>query len=456
MKRKILTAALTISIGLSGFTYTSASAETLKDVQQKQAENHAEQAKKNKQVKKVQGEQDQLLKELDKLQASLQKTADDIQTKKDEIAQTKADIEKLKSEITELEKRIKARDALLKERVRNMYETGGPVKYIEVLLGSQGFGDFLDRMISLNIIAEQDKTILEEHRRDKEAVEQKKQQVESKLSSLNGQLDELNSLNGQLKDQKSKKNKIMKQLRSEENHLHDDIGQLEEKDALLADQEKAIKAEIARAKKEAAERARREAAAKAAAAKAAKEAAAREAAQKAAAERAAKEKPSQPAHESAPAPAPAPKPEPRPEPQPEPSYTPPSSSGKFIFPSAGVVTSQLGSRWNKFHAGIDIAAGGIVPIHAAASGTVIRSYTSSSYGNVVFLSHYIDGQLYTTVYAHMRDRAVSTGQTVSQGQTLGHMGSTGHSTGQHLHFELHKGPWNVGKTNAVNPLPYIQ
>ncbi|MDN4525598.1 murein hydrolase activator EnvC family protein [Fictibacillus fluitans] len=455
MKRKILTAALSISIGLSGLTYTSASAETLKEVKQKQAENHAEQAKKNNQVKKVQGEQDQLLKELDKLEASLKKTAGDIETKKDEIAQTKADIEKLKNEIAELEKRIKARDALLKERVRNMYETGGPVKYIEVLLGSQGFGDFLDRMISLNIIAEQDKTILEEHKRDKEAVEQKKQQVESKLSSLTGQLDELNSLKGQLKDQKSKKNEIMKELRSEEQHLHDDIGQLEEKDALLADQEKAIKAEIARAKKEAAERARREAAAKAAAAKAAKEAAAREAAQKAAAERAAKEKASQPAHESAPAPAPAP-PAPKPEPEPEPSYTPPSSAGNFIFPSAGVVTSQLGSRWNKFHAGVDIAAGGIVPIHAAASGTVIRSYTSSTYGNVVFLSHYIDGQLYTTVYAHMRDRAVSSGQTVSQGQTLGHMGNTGHSFGQHLHFELHKGPWNAGKTNAVNPLPYIQ
>ncbi|MGG1574638.1 murein hydrolase activator EnvC family protein [Fictibacillus sp. NRS-1165] len=441
MRKKFLTAALSLTIGLTGFTYSSASAETLKEIQQKQAENHIEKSKKNKQVKEVQGEQDQLLKELDKLDASLKKTASDIETKRNEIAETKANIEQLKKEIAVLEKRIEERDALLKNRVRNMYENGGAIKYIEVLLGSQGFGDFLDRMISLNIIAEQDKTILEEHKRDKAEVEKKKGQVETQLASLNSKLSELNSLNSQLKAQKVKKNKIMKSLKSEEAHLHDDIGKLEEKDALLADQEKAIKAEIARAKKEAAERARREAAEKAAAAKRAAE-------QKAAAERAARERAKQPSHHSSPAPAPAPKP--------EPSYEAPSAARAFIFPSAGYVTSQLGSRWNKFHAGIDIAKAGYVPIHASASGTVARSYTSSTYGNVVFLSHYIDGQLYTTVYAHMRDRAVSTGQTVSQGQTLGHMGNTGHSYGQHLHFELHKGPWNINKTNAVNPLPYIQ
>lgn len=443
MRKKILTATLALSIGLSGFTYTSASAETLKEIEKKQEHNQVEKAKKHSEVKEVQGEQEQLLKELSKLQSSLKKTAGDIQTKKNEIAETKANIDKLKREIVIIEKRIKERDALLKDRVRNMYENGGAVKYLEVLLGSQDFGDFLDRMISLNIIAEQDQTILAEHRRDKKEVEDKKQQVEAQLSSLNSKLADLTSLNSQLKEQKAKKNKIMKTLKSEEMHLHEDIGKLEEKDELLADQAKAIKAEIARAKREAAERARREAAEKAAAAKRAAE-------QKAAAERAAKQKADRP---SSPAPsAPAPKPEP----QPEPTYEPPSSSGSFIFPSAGVVTSQLGSRWNKFHAGIDIAQGGTVPIHASASGTVARSYFSSSYGNVVFLSHYIDGQLYTTVYAHMRDRQVSTGQSVSQGQTLGHMGNTGHSFGQHLHFELHKGPWNASKSNAVNPLPYIQ
>ena len=68
----------------------------------------------------------------------------------------------------------------------------------------------------------------------------------------------------------------------------------------------------------------------------------------------------------------------------------------------------------------------------------MKSYYSASYGNVVFIAHQINGKLYTTVYAHMK---VQAGQ-VQTGQLIGHMGNTGHSYGQHLHFELHNGEWN--------------
>ena len=115
----------------------------------------------------------------------------------------------------------------------------------------------------------------------------------------------------------------------------------------------------------------------------------------------------------------------------------------------------MGPRWNKQHAGIDIAASGTVAIVAAADGVVSRSYFSSSYGNVVFISHSIDGQLYTTVYAHMSSRQASSGQVVAKGEQIGYMGNTGHSYGQHLHFEVHQGPWNAAKSNAVNPLNYV-
>ena len=71
----------------------------------------------------------------------------------------------------------------------------------------------------------------------------------------------------------------------------------------------------------------------------------------------------------------------------------------------------------------------------------------------MYLSHRINGKTYTTVYAHMNSRSVSNGQTVKQGDQLGFMGNTGQSYGQHLHFELHLGEWNVGKTNAVDPSP---
>ena len=96
-------------------------------------------------------------------------------------------------------------------------------------------------------------------------------------------------------------------------------------------------------------------------------------------------------------------------------------------------------------------------ILAAADGVVIRSYTSSSYGEVVFIAHSIDGQTYTTVYAHMKSgsRKVSAGQVVSKGQRIGTMGNTGDSQGQHLHFELHKGEWNQAKSNAINPVGIV-
>lgn len=127
----------------------------------------------------------------------------------------------------------------------------------------------------------------------------------------------------------------------------------------------------------------------------------------------------------------------------------------FKFPTQGRVSSNFDVRWGKMHYGLDIAASGTVPIQAAAAGTVVKSYFSQSYGNVVFLSHTIQGKLYTTVYAHMSNRAVNVGDKVSVGQFLGNMGNTGDSYGQHLHFELHNGAWNYEKTNAVDPLPYL-
>ena len=129
--------------------------------------------------------------------------------------------------------------------------------------------------------------------------------------------------------------------------------------------------------------------------------------------------------------------------------------GGFIKPAAGSKTSGFGARSLDNHKGIDIALQEPFQLSAAADGVVIRSELSSSYGNVVYLSHRINGKTYTTVYAHMSDRSVSNGQTVKQGTQLGFMGNTGQSYGQHLHFELHLGEWNVGKTNAVDPSPYI-
>lgn len=141
--------------------------------------------------------------------------------------------------------------------------------------------------------------------------------------------------------------------------------------------------------------------------------------------------------------------------QPQTRQAAPSIPAVFKFPTQGTISSTFDMRWEQMHYGIDISAPGNVSIHAAAAGKVIKSYYSASYGNVVFVAHHIRGKLYTTVYAHMKDRSVQVGDQVQTGQLLGYMGNTGHSFGQHLHFELHNGEWNFEKTNAVNPLPYL-
>ena len=119
----------------------------------------------------------------------------------------------------------------------------------------------------------------------------------------------------------------------------------------------------------------------------------------------------------------------------------------WVFPAEGEISDVFASR-NGSHRGIDIAGKHGSPIFAAANGKVIKSYTSSTYGNVVFIRHQ-NG--YETVYAHMSNRFVNEGQKVQQGEQIGSMGSTGNSTGVHLHFEIHSGKWTVHKENAIDP-----
>jgi murein DD-endopeptidase MepM/ murein hydrolase activator NlpD len=123
------------------------------------------------------------------------------------------------------------------------------------------------------------------------------------------------------------------------------------------------------------------------------------------------------------------------------------SSAGLIWPVRGPVTSGYGYRWGRMHQGIDIGAGTGVPIRAAKAGTVIFSGTMGGYGNVVVVDH---GGGFTTLYAHQSRRASSDGQDVSQGQVLGYVGSTGHSTGPHLHFETRV---NGSPRNPRNYLP---
>jgi murein DD-endopeptidase MepM/ murein hydrolase activator NlpD len=127
-----------------------------------------------------------------------------------------------------------------------------------------------------------------------------------------------------------------------------------------------------------------------------------------------------------------------------------STSLAFSWPTAGVLTSRFGRRWGKMHKGIDIAGPVGTPINSAAAGIVVFAGWQGGYGNLVEVKH-ADGT--TTRYGHNNRLTVSVGQTVAQGQQVSEMGSTGHSTGSHLHFEIR--PNGGGAVNPIAHLPRI-
>ena len=142
------------------------------------------------------------------------------------------------------------------------------------------------------------------------------------------------------------------------------------------------------------------------------------------------------------------------------SSTTVTGTGSFIWPvpCSMRVTSRYGNRSDpftgetKYHSGIDIDGFGNdgQPVIAADSGTVITASSNSGYGNYVIIDH---GST-KTLYAHMSGLAVSSGQTVTQGQTVGYLGATGRATGTHLHFEVYVGEGRVDPASYFSGISY--
>lgn len=127
---------------------------------------------------------------------------------------------------------------------------------------------------------------------------------------------------------------------------------------------------------------------------------------------------------------------------------PPMGSGSLVYPVVGQLSSEFGPRWGSWHNAIDIAAPYGTPILAADSGMVTFAAWSGNYGYMIKIDH--GGAEMETLYAHLSAFNVSVGQTVSKGDVIGYVGSTGYSTGPHLHFEVHL------DGTPVNPLNFYQ
>lgn len=378
------------------------------------------------------------------LNSSIQSKEENIRIKTDEIAEMilkiqeiEADIVVQKERISEQEEELRKQEELLASRVRAAYKSNSVNNIIFTLIESTSIVDFTERLSFIERMVSKDHEIMElidsiistlEVEREKlEAsqnaaseiklsLEQDRVTLEDEKSSLERQKA---TLERELDNQKSlevEKKALLDGLSAEERRIANDIGDIMEENA-------ALEAEIQKLIREAQETARREEEARRAAEEARR-----------AAEEAKKQEESQNSGSvSVPE---APKP----------------STG-YIRPVNGRITSPYGYRVHpvygdrRFHTGVDYAAGYGVPVVSTKSGTVILAKYHASYGNYMIVDH---GDGVASLYAHLSGFAASYGQKVSQGQTIGYIGSTGTSTGPHLHFEI--------RVNGVhrNPSDYVK
>lgn len=340
-----------------------------------------------------------------------------------QIENTEEDLRTTKKDLQAAEERIVAREKLLESRVRLMY-TDGAVSYLDVLLSSTSFSDFLTRADSLKTIVDQDQHLLDEHKKDKQLVVDKK-------AELDQQYAEAKSLYAQKKQRKSQLNE---KEQEKQVLLASYDAKIEESEELTQEQEDVLMQIASKRSALLQEKNKLREEQAAAAAKAKAQAAARAAA----AAKAAAKNPTRVSMDSSS----------------EVTYS--SGNGIFSRPvSGGRISSPFGPRTHpitgvvgKMHNGVDFAVPVGTSVHAASGGIVIMAEWYSGYGYTVIVDH--GGGLWT-LYGHLREGGfkVSKGDTVSKGDVIAESGNTGNSTGPHLHFEVRD------NGTAVNPMNYL-
>lgn len=363
------------------------------------------------------------------LNAKINESNEQINRAIDDINQTTDEIDALRISIADLEKKIEERDVVLRERVRAMQVKGGQVNYLDVLLGANSFADFIDRFSAVNSLMDADRGIMEQQASDIAQLEEEKALVESKLAKQEAAKKELQNMRASLLGQKSDKNKLIDQLEAEQQKLANEKEKLEVDLHETYEVSKNLETKIITEQKRIAEIARQAEIARKVEAK-----------RKAAADAAAR--PNNGGGSSS-------------------SYVPPVSNGSWTKPASGTYTSSFGWRTHPIygtgrqHRGADIANSIGTPVVSAGDGVVSHAGPMGTYGNVIMVTHSIDGQIFTTVYAHLSSINTSAGQQVAKGEFIGKIGTTGASTGPHLHFEMHIGNWSASGPSAVNPLRYV-
>ncbi|KAF2423826.1 peptidoglycan DL-endopeptidase CwlO [Bacillus subtilis] len=258
MRKSLITLGLASVIGTSSFlipfTSKTASAETLDEKKQKIESKQSEVASsieaKEKELSELQENQSKIEKELKDINAKALDTSNKIEDKKEENDKTKEEIKKLKKEIKETEARIEKRNEILKKRVRSLQESGGSQGYIDVLLGSTSFGDFISRATAVSSIVDADKDLIKQQEQDKAKLEDSEADLNDKLKEVQAALAKLETMQKDLDKQLNEKDKLFDEAKASQKKTAKAISELKSEASELANQKANTEAEQARIKKE--------------------------------------------------------------------------------------------------------------------------------------------------------------------------------------------------------------
>lgn len=370
--------------------------------------------------KQVESDKTEAMKQVDTLNSKIDDYETQISDLDSKIADANTKIKEEEKKLAQAEQDYKDQEELIKKRMVAVY-TSGDTSYLDFLLSSKNLSDFISSYYLVSEVTKMDAELLDKIQKQKEEIETSKKELENSKKTLTESKTEKESVNSQLKEAKTEKDKYVAQLSDQEKELEKEIQQLKQDNAKIANEIK--QAEIAY-KKQLEELKRQQ-------------------------EVANNQKNNNSSNNgknnnnSA-------------------SITP-TGSGYFMKPvSGGAISTNGYYSSGKFHGAIDYAISSGSPVYAAAAGVVmVTDNLTSSYGTYVVIRHANGMQSY---YGHgtRGSICVSPGQIVSKGQQIMLSGSTGNSSGPHLHFELRVAPYSYkysatayGQDSRVNPLNYM-
>lgn len=299
---------------------------------------------------------------------------------------TEKKLKSLKTELKLSEKVYTKHQCELDKRLQQIYEDMDPA-YITVLTKSKSFSDFLNTFYYLQMIVQDDVSVLKQIRKEREEINKKKVSVENRYNQVLKLKKQLNDKENKLAGLVSDQEYLIVLLNDERKHHSDKVVQLE-------DEAQSMKQKI---------------------------------------ETIINKNSYSYSYGNTP------------------SYK--GNGSLSTWPAAGPVTSNFGWRLHpiygewRFHAGVDIGADYDTPIYASGDGVVISADWLGGYGNTVMIDH---GGGVVTLYGHCASLAVSYGQHISRGQLISYVGSTGNSTGPHLHFEVRQDGVSLDPCGFVN------